>query len=139
MVKFDLDHQMITHYCSVEWLTTYSNLDECVPKLHSDDRNAASFFETFYYCLSQSQGSQSLSFQPQEVLLEQIFTCLCSHQLFQFQLHYFQHHYHQQVKQNQSYQKRQHQEKRIHTPNRFCQKQLSKCLGGIWICCFHNS
>ena len=50
MVRSNLDHQMITHYCSVEWLTTYSNLDECVPMLHNDDRNAASFIETFYYC-----------------------------------------------------------------------------------------
>ena len=38
---------MITHYCFVEWLTTYSNLDKCVLKLHSDDRNEASFAETF--------------------------------------------------------------------------------------------
>ena len=52
MVEFDLDHQIITHYCYVEWLTTYSNLDECVMNLGSDDRNAASFFETFYYCPS---------------------------------------------------------------------------------------
>ena len=49
MVESNLDHQMITHYYSVEWLTTYSNLDECVLKLHLDDRNAASLVETFYF------------------------------------------------------------------------------------------
>ena len=46
MVESDLDHRMITHYCSVEWLTTYSNLDECVPKLHSDDERILSSFTT---------------------------------------------------------------------------------------------
>ena len=30
------------YYCFVEWLSTCSNLDEYAPKLHSDDRNAAS-------------------------------------------------------------------------------------------------
>ena len=31
-------------YCySVEWLTTYSNLEEYVQLLHSDERDAASF------------------------------------------------------------------------------------------------
>ena len=54
MVKSDLDHRMMTHYCFVEWLTTYSNLDECVLKLHSDVRNAASLVETFYYYPSYS-------------------------------------------------------------------------------------
>ena len=50
MVGSNLDHQMMTHYCSVEWLTTYSNLDKCVLKLHNDDRNAVSFVEiSFYY------------------------------------------------------------------------------------------
>ena len=49
MVESNLDHQMITHYCSVEWLTTYSNLDECVLKLHNDDRNAASLVKTSYF------------------------------------------------------------------------------------------
>ena len=49
MVESDLDYLMITHYYSVEWQTTYSNLDECVLKLYSDDRNAASLVETSYF------------------------------------------------------------------------------------------
>ena len=49
MVESDIDHQMLSHYCFIEWLTTYSNLDECVPKLHSDDRNVASLVETSYF------------------------------------------------------------------------------------------
>ena len=32
----------MTHYCSVEWLATYNNLDECVQMVHSDDRSVAS-------------------------------------------------------------------------------------------------
>ena len=49
MVESDLDHQMITHYCSDEWLTTYSNLDKCVPNLHSDDKNVVSLVKTSYF------------------------------------------------------------------------------------------
>ena len=37
-------------YCYfVEWLTTYSNLDEYALKLHNDDRDAASSVETICY------------------------------------------------------------------------------------------
>ena len=49
MMESDLDHQMITHYCSIELLTTYSNLDKCVLKPHNDDRNAASLVKTSYF------------------------------------------------------------------------------------------
>ena len=35
------------YYCFVEWLTTCNNLDEYALKLHSDNRSAASFVETF--------------------------------------------------------------------------------------------
>ena len=49
MVESDLDHQMITHYCSIEWLTTYSNLENGVLKHHSDDINAASLVKTSYF------------------------------------------------------------------------------------------
>ena len=40
---------MRSYSCFVEWLTTYSNLDEYSLKLHSDDRDAASSVETFCY------------------------------------------------------------------------------------------
>ena len=33
--------------CFVEWLTTYSNLDEYALKLHNDEKNMASSVETF--------------------------------------------------------------------------------------------
>ena len=33
------DFLMRTYYCSVKWLTTYSNLVEYVQLLHSDDRD----------------------------------------------------------------------------------------------------
>ena len=74
MVKFDLDHQMITHYCSVEWLTTYSNLDECVPKLHSDDRKST--LGGYFYVgnnlvswMSKKQNSISLSIAEAEYIV----------------------------------------------------------------------
>ena len=41
------DFQMRPYYYFVKWLTTYSNLDEYALKLHNDDRNVASFVETF--------------------------------------------------------------------------------------------
>ena len=39
--------QKRSYYCFVEWLTTYSNLDEYALKVHSDDRNAVFSVETF--------------------------------------------------------------------------------------------
>jgi len=36
----------LTHYCFVEWLTTYSNLDECAQMLHKSDINKASLVKT---------------------------------------------------------------------------------------------
>ena len=42
------------YYCFFVWLTTCSNLDEYALKLHNDDRNAASFIETFCFCPSYS-------------------------------------------------------------------------------------
>ena len=80
----DCSYRMRAYYCFVEWLTTCSNLDEYALKLYSDDRNAVSSVETFCCLLSQSQGFQSLSFQPQGVLLKQICLYLSSHQLFYF-------------------------------------------------------
>ena len=41
--------QMKSYCCFFEWLTTCSNLDEYALKLHSDDRDAASFVNTFGY------------------------------------------------------------------------------------------
>ena len=35
-------------YCFVEWQATYINLVECVPMLHSDDKNVVSSYETSY-------------------------------------------------------------------------------------------
>ena len=50
-METDFDFQMRPDYCFVKWLTTYSNLDEYALKLCNDDKNAASFVETFC-CLS---------------------------------------------------------------------------------------
>ena len=47
MMETDSGFRMKAYYCFVEWLTTYSNLDEYALKFHSDDKNAASFVETF--------------------------------------------------------------------------------------------
>ena len=47
MMETDSGFRMRAYYCFVEWLTTSSNLDECALNLHSDDRNAVSFVETF--------------------------------------------------------------------------------------------
>ena len=53
-METDSGFQKRSYYCFLEWLTTYSNLDKCALKFHSDNRNTASFVETFYYCLSKS-------------------------------------------------------------------------------------
>ena len=41
-METDSSFQMRSYYCSVEWLTTCSNLDEYTLKLQSDDRDAVS-------------------------------------------------------------------------------------------------
>ena len=46
-METDSSFRMRAHYCFVEWLTTYSNLDEYALKLHNDDKNMASSVETF--------------------------------------------------------------------------------------------
>ena len=46
-METDSGFRMRPYYCFVEWLTTCSNLDEYALKLHSDNRSAASFVETF--------------------------------------------------------------------------------------------
>ena len=46
-METDSSFQIRLYCCSVEWLTTCSNLDEYALELHSDDRNAASSIETF--------------------------------------------------------------------------------------------
>ena len=48
-METDFGFLMRAYYYFVKWLTTYSNLDEYVLKLHNDDRNAASFVETFFF------------------------------------------------------------------------------------------
>ena len=47
-MEIDFGFRMRAYYYFVEWLTTCKNLNRYVLKLHSDDRNAASFVETFY-------------------------------------------------------------------------------------------
>ena len=51
-IETDFGFQTKAYYCFVKWLTTCSNLDEYALKLHSDDRNAASFVKTFCFCPS---------------------------------------------------------------------------------------
>ena len=51
-MEIEFGFQMRAYYCFHEWLNTYSYLDKYALKLRSEDRNAASFIETFYYCLS---------------------------------------------------------------------------------------
>ena len=50
-METDSGFQTRAYYCFLEWLTTYSNLNECALKLRSDDRNSVSLVMTFYYCL----------------------------------------------------------------------------------------
>ena len=49
MMEIDFGFQMRAYYCFIEWLTTCCNLEKYALNLHSDDRNAASFVETFCY------------------------------------------------------------------------------------------
>ena len=48
-MEIDFGLRTRSYYYFVEWLTTYSNLDKCALKLHSDDRDAASSVKTFCY------------------------------------------------------------------------------------------
>ena len=41
-MKTDSGFSMLSCRCSVEWVTTYSNLVECDRLLHSDDKDATS-------------------------------------------------------------------------------------------------
>ena len=41
-METDFGFPMRSYCCSVEWLTTYSNLVEYLQLLHSDDRDVAS-------------------------------------------------------------------------------------------------
>ena len=43
MIEANFGFQTLSCHCSVEWLTTYSNLVEYDRQLHSDDKDAASF------------------------------------------------------------------------------------------------
>ena len=43
MIEVGFDFQMLSCRCSVEWLTTYSNLVEYNQQLHNDDKDVASF------------------------------------------------------------------------------------------------
>ena len=53
-MEIDSGFQTRAYYCFVKWLTYCSNLDEYALKLHGDNRNAASFVATFYFCPSYS-------------------------------------------------------------------------------------
>ena len=48
-MKTDSGFPMRSYCCSVEWLTTYSNLVKYVQLLHNDDRDATSFVWAFEY------------------------------------------------------------------------------------------
>ena len=48
-VEADSVFQMRSYCCSIEWLTTCSNLVEYALKLHNDDRDDASYIYTFDY------------------------------------------------------------------------------------------
>ena len=48
-MEIDSGFRMKAYYCFVEWLTTYSNLDEYALKFHSDDKNVASSVKIFCY------------------------------------------------------------------------------------------
>ena len=61
-METDFGFPMRSYYCSVEWLTTYSNQVEYVQLLHSDDRDATSSVQAFEYFPSQPYGFQSLSY-----------------------------------------------------------------------------
>ena len=43
MMEIDSSFPMRSYYCSIEWLTTYSNLIEYIQLLYSDDKDVASF------------------------------------------------------------------------------------------------
>ena len=84
MIEADFGFQMLSCHCSVEWLTTYSNLAEYDQQLHNGDRDASSFIQAFESQPSQPQDFQLVSYLISGVLLRQIYPCLSSHQLIQF-------------------------------------------------------
>ena len=45
MIEANFGFEMLSCRCSVEWLTTYSNLVEYDRQLHNDDRDTASFVQ----------------------------------------------------------------------------------------------
>ena len=45
MIEVDFGFQMPSYHCSVEWLTTYSNLVKYDRQLHNDDKDAVSFVQ----------------------------------------------------------------------------------------------
>ena len=47
MIEANFGFQMLSCRCSVEQLTTYSNLAEYDGLLHNNDRDAASFVQAF--------------------------------------------------------------------------------------------
>ena len=62
MIEADFGFQTLSCRCSVEWLTTYSNLVEYDRQLHNDDRDATSFVQAFKSQPSQFQDFQLLSY-----------------------------------------------------------------------------
>ena len=48
-MEIDSGFQTRAYYYFIEWLTTCNNLDEYALKLYNDNRNVASFVETFCY------------------------------------------------------------------------------------------
>ena len=48
-METDFGFQTRAYYCFLEWLTTYSNLNECAQMLHNNGRSEASLVETSYW------------------------------------------------------------------------------------------
>ena len=69
-----------SYYCFAKWLTICSNLDKYALKLHSDDRDAASSVENFFFInLLSPRVFSFFLVKLRVVLLEHICPCLCSH------------------------------------------------------------
>ena len=49
-METDFGFLMRSYCCSVEWLTTYSNLVKYIQLLHNDGKDTASSVYTFEYC-----------------------------------------------------------------------------------------
>ena len=56
MMETDSGFPMRSNHCSIEWLTTYSNLVEYDRQLHNDDRDATSSVQAFKSKPSQPWG-----------------------------------------------------------------------------------